>query len=668
MDEKLKKQLARFRKWLSSNSIARVVRGFLPTFVDQDSSKLSVIIDDSMQPRTDGQTIWVSLIPDALQEHYSDEDWLILLRAAVAHEAQHVNSSNFKDIEQVMNWYGQYMADTFQFDPTIGKNIAKEALNIVEDGRIESIAIRRRPGMLVPFKFLNQIIREGCSIEQRAENPQEEYHDFWGNVLSYAKTGLYAPGIKVYENSDMELTFLAVRALIDDGVVAKTSADCRKVVEELLSESAAYLSNLIKNSPELEAELTTQETPTEYTSNKESEFNPAPNSSDSTAGQGEGKKGNPLRSNSPVPSQSGPQPDSAGTDQIEGSQNSKDGGKTQESPMGFSYAKDSADPLTPAQLDEVRTLISKELTAANSAEKAENTQPVSDGLDTKSIEEIRASYGGQTSPFEEKTLRINGQAEISDEMRAQSLTLRREILKILTERRKAQKGLRRGALDPGSLWKQGVGDGTIFSRRGNPQAGSCAFYLLIDNSGSMNEPATSDTRHSLSKSEVARSAAAIVEQAVMSLVPCKIALFQQSQGRVKHTVVRKFEETGSQNRSWNSLAEIGPGGCNADSINVRVAAEELSRRREQKKILLVVSDGQPSAYASRLSAKAEVKEAVKAARRKGVIVISIMVGDESFLKSSKADYIDMYEKDIIACRPQDIAATLAQLLRLIIRR
>ena len=151
-------------------------------------------------------------------------------------------------------------------------------------------------------------------------------------------------------------------------------------------------------------------------------------------------------------------------------------------------------------------------------------------------------------------------------------------------------------------------------------------------------------------------------------IPCKIALFNQKGRVVNHIVIREFQDKSKKNYSWNSLTQITPAGCNADSINIRVAGEEISRRREQKKVIIILSDGEPSAYQSRVAAEQEVNESVKAVRRKGVIVIPIMLGDIRFLTRSKQKYETMYEKNVIACLPQKIITELTQLFRLIISR
>ena len=170
------------------------------------------------------------------------------------------------------------------------------------------------------------------------------------------------------------------------------------------------------------------------------------------------------------------------------------------------------------------------------------------------------------------------------------------------------------------------------------------------------------------KYQAARTAAAVIEEALKGIIPCKIALFNQDCSSVNHTVIKEFDENKGVNRSLNSLSAIGPGGCNMDSVNIRIAASELSHRPERKKVLITLSDGLPSAYGSRPEAFAEVRQAVSEARRKGCIVIPIMFGDEGFLNSSIKSYELMYEKNIIACEPKEITNRLCTLFRQIISR
>lgn len=680
-ENELVRNLKRFRRWLCENAVSRVVNGFLPTFLDDKSRKIEVIINDSMKPCTDGKTIYVSLIQDFLEDGWTVSEWMIALKAVTAHEAEHVNSSNFTDVEEIRTWYGKYLADTYNLDPTIGVNIAADAQNIVEDGRIERIAVQRRPGMVLPFRILNEVIRDGTTITVKSPTKQGEYHDFWGNVLSYAKTGLYSPGADAYAGTRMETVFLGVQGLIDDGIASNCSSKCRDCVQEMLEDIAPYLVDLIKEDPDLEHELKTQEITEEYTSNQgtpeqgggqgSSRPNPlrvpAPSAQSATL-EGSGKDG--ASEEEQGSGKSGQQSESATT----GSQSEQEGeeGASAKTPdksrqTGFSNTDRHSDPLDPSDLDEVRRQMERELASANQAEAASKNQPDPDSPSKEDIESIKAEYSGRTMPISYTTLNISHNSELPADLKTQATTLRREITRIRESKNRAAKGLRRGTLDTGALWKTGYHEDAIFSRKRNPDAGSAVFYLLIDDSGSQAEAASKENQ-SLKKYQVARYSAAVVEEAVRGIFPCKIALFNQDCSRVNHYVIKGFDERKSGNRSWNSLLSRGPGGGNADSVNIRIAAMELSRRPEKKKVLFVLSDGLPSAYGSRSEAYSEVRQAVLSARRKGIIVIPIMFGDMEFLTSSQKTYELMYEKHIISCVPKEITPRLCTLFRQVICR
>lgn len=675
--------LKRYRRWLSANAVSRTVQAFLPTFLDGDASKYRVVVDDSMQPRTDGKTIWVSLIPDALE--YEPKDWLVLLQAAAAHEAQHINSSNFADIEEIRNCFGQFFAQNYGFDKSVGANIAQEALNIVEDGRIEAIAVNRRPGMYVPFAFMNRIVRDGTAITERAKKPEGEYVDFWNNVLSYTVTGLYAPGVNVYGNSEMESMFLLIRGYIDDGVAAYSSADCRGIVNEMLEELAPYLAKLIKASPDLEQSLTEKAAENEYQGNNETEFG-IPSSGSTAGGSQAAPGGSRLRAPSPVQESNGKPGKAPGRKGKKGKQKGKQEGKQedsapksqagesahcdngaavgggvaqpdQENPLGFTSAIDTAPPLPQEKLDELSNLYTRELQASNKKEET----PKGNGteLTPADIDSIRGIYSSDTSEVTVRRLYVKGRDPLPTELMLQARRLAQDVLRKSEERSRGQKGLRRGYLDPNALWKTGLGESNIFQRRRIKDVSRPVWSVLVDNSGSMDSKVSED----ITKYALARSGAAVLEMACCGAgVPIKIALFAQRGSCVQHTILRDFDDRAKVSWSWNSITEHGPGGCNEDSIHIRIATTELLRRPERKKVLLVLSDGKPSAYASHASAETEVREAVREARRKGIVVIPIMYGDMEFLSNNRTAYERMYERSIVACQPKDIITKLAQLL------
>ena len=93
---------------------------------------------------------------------------------------------------------------------------------------------------------------------------------------------------------------------------------------------------------------------------------------------------------------------------------------------------------------------------------------------------------------------------------------------------------------------------------------------------------------------------------------------------------------------------------------------DLQKRSEKRKVLIVLSDGLPSAYGQESEAIADVRSAVQEARRRGIIVIPIMFGVTDTAESYEA-YRQMYEKGIISTSSRNILPELEKLLYALIR-
>lgn len=250
-DEKnLESRRKALRKYIEKNHMGQVLKGLLSALLTSSSRNVGLVVDDDLQPRTDGNTIWVSLIPALLDKKW-EKNWGVLLRPITAHEAQHKNSSNFDHMEEIRTWFSGELKNE-GLDENIGTNVASDYLNALEDGRIEQISANRHPGLVVPYQFLNDCIREGCTIEEKADKPEKEFDDFFGQVLSYAKTGLYAPGIEVYAGTEMEENFLAIRGCIDNAVQARDSQACFEWTKAMLCSAALKAGVVLKQIRETE--------------------------------------------------------------------------------------------------------------------------------------------------------------------------------------------------------------------------------------------------------------------------------------------------------------------------------------------------------------------------------------------------------------------------------
>lgn len=236
--------------------------------------------------------------------------------------------------------------------------------------------------------------------------------------------------------------------------------------------------------------------------------------------------------------------------------------------------------------------------------------------------------------------------------------LHRQLEKILMDKQGyTARNRKRGVLDTTGVWKLGIKEYNTFLKKGKPDDSSYVVTVLKDNSGSMNDYAVGDKR----KADFANEACAILEEGLKGLVPFRIINFNDEwENGVRHQIISDFGDTDKVNRAYS--AEARTGGANADSISIRVATQELLKRKETKKILLVLSDGLPSCYYNEKDAITSVQNAVRDARKAGVIVIAICFGSEKHLKKTRDSYHKMYQKGIIMTTPENIPTQIVKVL------
>ena len=167
------------------------------------------------------------------------------------------------------------------------------------------------------------------------------------------------------------------------------------------------------------------------------------------------------------------------------------------------------------------------------------------------------------------------------------------------------------------------------------------------------------------KYKEAYKAASTLEESLNGFVPLKICEFDMSGGKVNHYVVKDFNDKKGGNASWTYFNHNYSKSGNMDGYNIRVALQELKQRKERKKVLIILSDGQPCGdyvYYGSL-AMADVKNAIREGRKDGIHIFNIMFGSESNRKSMLNDFKYMYEKGIVSCEPEMIGDQLLRIVK-----
>jgi len=144
-----------------------------------------------------------------------------------------------------------------------------------------------------------------------------------------------------------------------------------------------------------------------------------------------------------------------------------------------------------------------------------------------------------------------------------------------------------GRLDKRDLYRIPNGSQDVFTRKSEtPDPKGTALFILTDASGSMCGE----------KYEVTAAAVALLNDAIQPLgIPTEIAAFtENSWSGCRHWIIKTFGENRSSDKIIEDYANISSDlAQNADGESIMWAYNRLRMRPEPRKILLVLSDGEP---------------------------------------------------------------------------
>ena len=254
-------------------------------------------------------------------------------------------------------------------------------------------------------------------------------------------------------------------------------------------------------------------------------------------------------------------------------------------------------------------------------------------LENARIKELRdvaqnISYGDIHNGINVRINRINSVDEqlmdqfnsIAAPLLAISKQLTRSIIRQFDDYRRGgkQTGLMMGRrLEVRSLCRN---DGKVFSKNALPnEIPQLSVGLLLDESGSMG---------CADRCTYARAAAIILHDFCESLdIPVMIYGHSTSGDDVHLYSYAEFE--GFDNNDKYRLMDIHARGSNRDGAALRFVAERLSKRNEDVKILILVSDGQPAHWGySGTAAEEDLRGIKQEYQRKGILFIAAAIGDD----------------------------------------
>lgn len=216
-------------------------------------------------------------------------------------------------------------------------------------------------------------------------------------------------------------------------------------------------------------------------------------------------------------------------------------------------------------------------------------------------------------------------AELTDTLR-KSLTLRAETQTVLSDR---------GMIVPSRLWRIGrSSDAKIFQRELKADAADFVVDVLIDASGSQ-----------MSRQGEVAIQAYIISEALSNVeIPHRVMSFCAFWDYTILHRFRKYDDPRTENENiFNYVASSN----NRDGLAIKTAGHSLLQRQEEKKILIVLSDGRPyDVIVNRPNAKnpqpyrgntaiSDTATEVRRLRNLDVSVLGVFAGEEKDLSTEK---------------------------------
>jgi nitric oxide reductase activation protein len=170
-----------------------------------------------------------------------------------------------------------------------------------------------------------------------------------------------------------------------------------------------------------------------------------------------------------------------------------------------------------------------------------------------------------------------------------------------------------------------------------------------------------DSSHSqiLKQSKLAIQAYILVRAIVEAGIPCRVNGFNSY---IDYTILKRYRDYYDDFKQTENIFEYACEGCNRDGLAIKSVCDSLCTREEEKKILIVLSDGKPNDIhlPTRSSSKKfhgvvsssggiginDTTKEVRFTRQKGILVLDVFTGNEKDLKSEKL----IYGKDLIFTR------------------
>ena len=682
--------LARYRAFLAAEPITPLLRRSLALLVPGNIRVDTVTADDSLRCTTDGTAVTVGGAEYLLRADFDARHWTAALRVLLAREIQHDSSSDRDVCAAFAADAGAYFHAHYTIAPETGALLGQRILNILEQARTDNILCRRFPGYLPLLRFV-------CYAQLEAVEPDSALEALLCELETFALTGIPC--------RDPALS--AVRAEVEAAILAPSAAACADIGRRVLAALAPELARLCRIADaDVLARIASQLVDYAFSEADRAEAfgdgcdsrlrlhseeqdaarqGPSADGEDADLDKGDsaaggsgdnserhgdmsgslasqevkpsgsaGTNGREDRGRSSSVGRSGNHGQSGATattsDTVSAAQKAASGGpESLREVLGTGWGAHRGFALSAAETDAMLATAAQALTRERALEQQLHVAgPRAARLDAGERQGLAERYAGLT--FTETYITPGG-GRLPPAFAERAKALHHRLDKLLRQQRERSASQRTGALSQRELWKVPLDAKDVFRRKAPPSKRETAFYLLIDDGNS--------------KLFTALATAAVLEEALKGIAYTKIVAFDGGTNAVEHCVIKDFDQKEIGCRCIDAMTQIAAGNGNKDGYSIRAAALDLAKRTERRKILMVLSDGLPSGYFSEAEAIDDVRTAVQAARRRGLLIIPIIYTART--DENVDAYRRMYEKSMIFADSVGMLGEFERLLMKLVR-
>lgn len=632
---------------------------------------------------TDGKRLETGLFEFMIDDEEEEPTFklshgLFSLKGLTAHEYGHVWFTKFSVIKDLCEKL-QVEMEAEGINPMLSRKIVSHIFNVTEDGRIEKRMVNMYSGLINYFRYNNGTI---WKLDPEHMEANRELENFLRCLVTYSVVGLKPRWYKETKGTRLRDEAEKAFPFIDKAIDAPTCKKNAEITYELIHEVWDYLIELMKKKQEDQEameQLMEQLGDGDIGEGNEGEGD-GTSAGEGSASARMGENSDEGEDGSGKPNSIGDNSGAAGSTkgrQQEIPQYKKEMGMSKDDP-GYDYSQITGDgggstkvrkstaghvSKTPEEIIDEAVTESEGLAEKEAAKvpKATHTKEAKSSTMTK--EEVsrmvtQVGYDKEDIKTYREERSHYRMRQLDDKLRPAANLFRRKVERCFKEKNQIITKMSSGKLDTRQLYRLGMKEYNIFQKQANRSLADAVVEVCWDGSGSMCG----------GKQELSANACAIVEEGLKGVVPLKIINFTTdwSHREVVHYLVKDFDENDrSINYTLSYSRSKGFNGGNKDGYDIRVCTEDLMKRPEKDKILIVMSDGLPSDYET-INPQDDVKDAVKQARKKGIIVIPIFFGDEYFRERALKDYEYMYEKHIINSAPEELPVRLVKLFEALV--